>query len=163
MLPIVSFPQIVEQQMSQFESVFATDEQRKHFREYVTGLIAGDEGTVTSINNLFLDRNDQSALNRFLTQAKWDECKLNRRRVQMELARLHRRQVSEKAGRLVLDDTLAHHTRCSIEWLAYLWDHAEQRYVWAHDVVTSYYVNRSDQFPVDFRLWYRTELKQECH
>jgi hypothetical protein len=161
MLPIVSFPQIVEQQMSRFESVFATDEQRKHFREYVTGLIAGDEGTVTSINNLFLDRNDQSALNKFLTQAKWDEYELNRRRVQMELARLHRRQVSEKAGRLVLDDTLAHHTRCSIDWLAYLWDHAEQRYVWAHDVVTSYYVNRSDQFPVDFRLWYQFQAKKE--
>jgi hypothetical protein len=161
MLPIVRFPRIVEQQMSWFESVFTTDEQRKHFREYVTGLIAGNEATVTAINNLFLDRNDQSALNKFLTQAKWDESELNRRRVQMELARLHRRPVSAKAGRLVLDDTLAHHTRCSIEWLAYLWDHAEQRYVWAHDVVTSYYVNRTDQFPVDFRLWYQFQAKKE--
>ena len=100
MLPIVGFPQIVERQASWFDSVFATDEQRKHFREYVTGLIAGDEATVTAINNLFLDRNDQSALNKFLTQAKWDEHELNRRRVQMELARLHRRAVSPKAGRL---------------------------------------------------------------
>ena len=161
MLPIVGFPQIVEQQASWFESVFTTDEQRKHFREYVTGLIAGDEATVTAINSLFLDRNDQSALNKFLTQAKWDEHELNRRRVRMELARLRRRRVSPKAGRLILDDTLAHHTRCSIEWLSHLWDHAEQRYVWAHDVVTSYYVNRSDQFPVDFRLWYQFQAKKE--
>jgi hypothetical protein len=42
-----------------------------------------------------------------------------------------------------------------------LWDHAEQRYVWAHDVVTSYYVNRTDQFPVDFRLWYQFQAKKE--
>jgi hypothetical protein len=161
MLPIVRFPRIVEQHMPWFASVFTTDEQRKHFREYVTGLIAGDEATVTAINNLFLDRNDQSALNKFLTQAQWDECALNWRRVQMELARLHHRQVSEKAGRLILDDTLAHHTRCSIDWVAHLWDHAEQRYVWAHDVVTSYYVNRSDQFPVDFRLWYQFQAKKE--
>jgi hypothetical protein len=161
MLPIVGFPQIVEQQASWFESVFTTDEQRKHFREYVTGLIAGDEATVTAINSLFLDRNDQSALNKFLTQANWDEQELNRRRVRMELARLHRRRVSPKAGRLVLDDTLAHHTRCSIDWLAYLWDHAQQRYVWAHDVVTSYYVNRADQFPFDFRLWYQFQAKKE--
>jgi hypothetical protein len=42
-----------------------------------------------------------------------------------------------------------------------LWDHAERRYVWAHDVVTSYYVNRSDQFPVDFRLWYQFQAKKE--
>ena len=54
MLPIVQFPRIVEQQASWFEPVFTTDEQRKHFREYVTGLIAGDKVTVTAINNLFL-------------------------------------------------------------------------------------------------------------
>jgi hypothetical protein len=161
MLPIVRFPQIVEQQAAWFDPVFATDEQRKHFREYVTGLIAGDEATVTAINNLFLGRNDQSALNKFLTQAAWDETALNRQRVQLELARLHRRPVSATAGRLVIDDTLAHHTRCGMDWLAHLWDHAQQRYVWAHDVVTSYYVNRADQFPVDFRLWYQFQAKKE--
>lgn len=161
MLPIVRFPQIIEKQSSHIESVFNTNEQCKHFREYVTGLIVGHEATVTAINNLFLDKNDQSALNKFLTQAEWDECELNRRRVSMELARLHRRPISEKAGRLILDDTLAHHTRCSIDWLAHLWDHAQKRYVWAHDVVTCYYVNRADQFPVDFRLWYQFRAKKE--
>ncbi|HBY96283.1 MAG TPA: hypothetical protein DEP84_20405 [Chloroflexi bacterium] len=137
MLPIVRFPGIVEQHAPWFGPVFATDEQRKHFREYVTGLVAGDEATVTAMNSLFLDCNDQSALNKFLTQADWDETDLNRRRVRWELARL-RRPVSPTAGRLVIDDTLAHHTGCAMEWLAHLWDHAEGRYAWAHDVVTSY-------------------------
>lgn len=162
MLPIVRFPRIVEQQAPWFDPVFATDEQRKHFREYVTGLMVGDAATVTAINNLFLERNDQSALNKFLTQAEWDEIELNRRRVQRELVRLQHRPVSAKAGRLVIDDTLAHHTRCGMDWLAHLWDHAEHRYVWAHDVVTSYYVNRGDQFPVDFRLWYQFQAKKEA-
>jgi hypothetical protein len=160
MLPIVRFPRIVEQHAAWFDPVFATDEQRKHFREYLTGLIVGDAATVTAINNLFLDRNDQSALNKFLTRAEWDEIDLNRRRVQWELARLRRRPVSAEAGRLVIDDTLAHHTRCGMDWLAHLWDHAEGRYVWAHDVVTSYYVNRADQFPVDFRLWHQFQAKK---
>jgi hypothetical protein len=161
MLPIVQFPRIVEQQAAWFEPVFSTDEQRKHFREYVTGLIAGHEATVTAINNLFLGHNDQSALNKFLTWADWDEHDLNRRRVHMELARMHRRPVSAQAGRLVIDDTLAHHTRCTMEGLAYLWDHAGGQYVWAHDVVTSCYVNRSDQFPVDFRVWFQFQAKKE--
>jgi len=91
MLPIVRFPRIVAEQAPWFDPVFATDEQRKHFREYVTGLIAGDEATVTAINNLFLERNDQSALNKFLTQAEWDELDLNRRWVEWELKRLRRR------------------------------------------------------------------------
>ena len=67
--------------MPWFAYVFSTDEQRKHFREYVTGLTADDEATVTAITILFLDKNDQSALNRFLTQAQWDECTLNWRTV----------------------------------------------------------------------------------
>jgi hypothetical protein len=123
MLPIVRFPQIVEEQSAWFDPVFATDEQRKHFREYVTGLIVGNEATVTAINRLFLDHNDQSSLNKFATLAEWDENELNHQRVRMELARLLRRPVSAEAGRLIIDDTLAHHTKCKMDGLAYLWDH----------------------------------------
>lgn len=161
MLPIVRFPRIVEQQAHWFDTVFSTDEQRKHFREYVTGLIVGHEATVTALNRLFLGHNDQSSLNKFATQSKWDENALNRQRVRLELDRLFRRPISARAGRLIIDDTLAHHTQCKMDGLAYLWDHAEQQYAWAHDVVTSYYVNRSDQFPVDFRVWHQFQAKKE--
>ena len=160
-LPIVQYPRIVAENLSQFAPVFETGEQRKHFCEYVTGLIAGDKATVAAINALFLNKNDQSSLNKFVSQAKWDEDELNERRIQFELRRLYRRPVSEKAGRLILDDTLAHHTKCSMEGLAYLRDHSAGHNVWAHNVVTSYYVNRSDQFPVDFRLYYQFNRKYE--
>ena len=160
-LPIVEFPHIVSDNLAHFAPVFATREQQKHFCEYVTGLIAGDKATVSAINDLFLDQNDQSALNKFLTQASWDEQELNRRRVQMEIARLRRRPVNEQAGRLIIDDTFAHHTKCSMEGLAYLRDRRVGHNVWAHDVVTSYYVNRSDQFPVDLRLYFQFNQKYE--
>ena len=152
-LPIVQFPNIVVDNLANFASVFTSEEQQKHFCEYVTGLIAGDKATITAINALFLNKNDQSALNKFITQAEWDEQELNRRRIQLELARLQRRPVSATAGRLILDDTLAHHTHCSMDALAYLRDHRLGHNVWAHNVVTSYYVNRSDQFPLDLRLY----------
>jgi hypothetical protein len=160
-LPIVQFPRIVLENLDYFASVFQTTEQQKHFCEYVTGLIAGDKATVRAINALFLSKNDQSSLNKFVTQAEWSEEELNYRRVQFETSRLHRRPVSETAGRLIIDDTLAHHTHCSIEGLAYLRDHSVGHNVWAHNVVTSYYVNRSDQFPVDFRLYYQFNRKYE--
>ncbi|RMF71058.1 MAG: hypothetical protein D6740_07250, partial [Alphaproteobacteria bacterium] len=160
-IPIVQYPRIVTDNLSWFRSEFATREQEKHFCEYVTGLIAGDKATVAAINALFLNKNDQSALNRFLTEAKWDEARVNRRRVEYELARLNRRPVSARAGRLIVDDTLIHHTRCSMEGLAYLRDHSINRNVWAHNVVTSYYVNRSDQFPVDFRFYFQFNRKHE--
>lgn len=159
-LPVVQFPNIVLDNLCYFAPVFQTDEQIKHFCEYVTGLIVGDKKTVSAINTLFLNKNDQSALNRFLTQADWDERALNRRRIKLELARLHRRPVSSRAGRLIIDDTLAHHTKCRIEELAYLKDHVLKKYVWAHNVVTSYYINRADQFPVDLRLYLQFRQKK---
>jgi hypothetical protein len=152
-LPIVSYPEIIVKNIEKFAAVFETPEQLKHFCEYVTGLIAGDKATVKAINDLYLNKNDQSSLNKFLTQAKWDEDELNHKRVTYELERMQRRPVSSKAGRLILDDTMAHHTQCSIPGLAYLFDHTAGHRVWAHNLVTSYYVNRSDQFPVDFRLY----------
>ena len=137
-VPIVEYPEIVRQNLPQFESIFANKNQVKHFCEYVTGLIVGDKATIQAINALFLNKNDQSALNKFLTQAVWDEVELNQRRVQFELERLHHRPVSASAGRLIIDDTLAHHTKCSMAGLAYLLDHNINRNVWAHDVLTSY-------------------------
>jgi len=160
-VPIVEYPEIVRQNLPRFRPVFANKNQAKHFCEYVTGLIAGDKATIQAINDLFLNKNDQSALNKFLTQAAWDENKLNQLRVQFELERLHRRPVSASAGRLIIDDTLAHHTKCGMPALAYLLDHSIGRNVWAHDVITSYYLNRSDQFLIDFRLYLQFNRKYE--
>ncbi len=106
-------------------------------------------------------RNDQSALNKFLTRAEWDEIELNRRRVQFELVRLYQRPVSAKAGRLLIDDTLNQHQKGAIEGLAYLKDHSLNHYIWAHDVVTAHYLNRQDQFPVDFRPYHQFRVKYE--
>lgn len=160
-LPIVAYPKIVTASLQHFGPAFQTAAQRRHYCQYVTGLIAGDKGTVQAINNLFLGKQDQSVLNKFMTQEEWSELELNERRIAFELARLYRRPVSVQAGRLIIDDTLAHHKRGVIEGLAYLKDHTLNRYVWAHDVVTAHYVNRQDQFPVDFRLYHQFRVKYE--
>lgn len=60
-LPIVDYPEIVRKNVAEFAEIFQTPEQKKHFCEYVTGLIAGDEATVSAINKLFLTKNDQRA------------------------------------------------------------------------------------------------------
>lgn len=84
-LPIVQYPSVVVNNLPYFMPVFQTEEQVKHFCEYVTGLMAGDKKTIAAINALFLNNNDQSALNKFLTQAEWGECEMNRRRVELEM------------------------------------------------------------------------------
>jgi hypothetical protein len=54
-LPIVQFPQIVVNNLTHFETFFQSDEQIKHFCEYVTGLMCGDKKTITAINELYLN------------------------------------------------------------------------------------------------------------
>ena len=78
------------------------------------------------------------------------------------MSRLYQRPISEKAGRLILDDTLAHHTRCFDGCLGLICvTIAWGRNVWAHNVVTSYYVNRQDQFPVNLRLYIQFNRQYE--
>ena len=161
MLPILEFPSVVAHYADHFDSLFHNPQQQQHFREYVSGLILADQATIDAINGLFVEHNDQSALNKFLTQAVWDELELNRRRVQLEVQSLQRDGVTAHHGYLIIDDTLTHHVGQQIQLIAKLWDHAEQRYTWAHNLVTSFYVNDAHRFPVDFRLWNQFQEKEE--
>ena len=73
MLPILEFPSVVTRYANHFDSLFHNSQQQQHFREYVSGLILADQATIDAINHLFVERNDQSALNKFVTQAVWNE------------------------------------------------------------------------------------------
>ncbi len=161
MLPIVEFPSVVAHYADHFDSLFHNLQQHQHFREYVSGLILADQATIDAINGLFVEHNDQSALNKFLTQAVWDELELNRRRIQLEVQSLQRDGLTAPHGYLIIDDTLTHHVGQQIQLIAKLWDHAEQHYTWAHNLVTSFYVNGAHRFPVNFRLWTQFQEKEE--
>jgi hypothetical protein len=161
MLPILEFPSVVAHYADQFDSLFHTSQQQQHFRQYVSGLILADQATIDAIHGLFVEHNDQSALNKFLTQAVWDEQELNRRRVLLEVQSVHRDGLTAHQGYLIIDDTLTHHVGQQIQLIAKLWDHAEQRSTWAHNLVTSFYVNGAHRFPVNFRLWNQFQAKEE--
>lgn len=93
------------------EAVFHTPEQKKHFCGYVIGSVTGDKAKVKVFNELFPNKYDQSALNKFIVQAESDERELNSKQVELEMRRLNRRQ-------LIMDDILAHHAYSQMEGLA---------------------------------------------
>ena len=78
---IVEFPQVVQDAMAQYGDLFANECQRRHFAEYLTGLMVAERKTVLGINREFAETTDQSCLNRFLTDAQWDAEALNQRRL----------------------------------------------------------------------------------
>ena len=87
---IIEFPAVVLEALEQFGELFASEPQRRHLAEYLTGLMVAQRKTILGIHEEFAQTTDQSCLNRFLTEAPWDVEALNQRR--LERAQSHRCQ-----------------------------------------------------------------------
>jgi len=79
---IVDFPTIVKDAVDVFGDLFANDPERRHFAEYLTGLIIAEKKTISGINREFVVTTDQSCLNRWLNEVAWDVHALNDRRLE---------------------------------------------------------------------------------
>ena len=62
MLAIVEFPSVVSKAIEDYGDLFWCGRQRKHFAEYLTGLMIAENKTVTGINGEFVQTTDQSCL-----------------------------------------------------------------------------------------------------
>ena len=153
-LPIVKYPSFVDGFLPRIDGVF-TKPQLKHFARYLTGLVVCENKTVTGINRSFMGRNDQSALNHWLTDSKWSEEELDRARKEMIIKELRARRL--KNGVLVVDDTISHKTGKHMEGVNIHYDHSEGRCVLGHQLVTSDLVIGSLSLPLNFELYRRDE------
>lgn len=155
---IVEFPRVVQDALPEFADLFSCAPQRRHFAEYLTGLMVAANKTVTGIQGEFVETSDQSCLNRFLTEVTWNEQALNERRLQWlqkgPTTRYH------DQGVIALDDVLIGHDGKFIEDVGWIWDHAEERYKIAHDYLFANYVCSSGKhYPLEFR---RFKKREQC-
>jgi hypothetical protein len=67
---IVGFPTVVQEALALFGDLFDTEPVRRHFAEYLIGLIVAENKTVSGINREFALTTDQSCLNRWLTEVE---------------------------------------------------------------------------------------------
>jgi len=152
MLPVIEIPQIVSSPAAFFDFLF-WKRQQKHFQEYTTGLIISPKATISTMNRLFINGNDQSSLNKFLTQSNWDEKALNDKR--LELLQKCNKTKWKPWGIVVIDDTICHKTGKNIEGVGKFWDHSEKRYVTGHNLVTSHYADKEVSYPIDYDLYHK--------
>lgn len=156
MLPLVEIPEIVRHYAPFFESVFSS-EALEQFKRYISGLIVSENKTVQGINRIFVvDIRNQSSLNRLLTQSPFSVEELNRARLTV-LESLPGTKMKPR-GVLSLDDTMLTHYGKEFEKIAYLYDSAEKRYVWAHNLVNLHYSDDETDYPVHFMLWEPVEI-----
>lgn len=156
MLPLVAFPEIVEHYAPHFAEVFSA-EALIQFKRYISGLIVSENKTVEGINRLFVhESRNQSSLNRLLTVSPFSLAGLNQARLAM-LERVPGTRFKPR-GVLSVDDTLLTHYGDQFEQIAKLYDHSEDRYVWAHNLVTLHYSDEQTDYPVLFELWRPADL-----
>jgi hypothetical protein len=154
---IIEFPQVVQDALAQYGDLFANECQRRHFAEYLTGLMVAERKTVLGINQEFADTTDQSCLNRFLTQATWDVKDLNQRRLD-ELQKDSSTRYSDQ-GVIPIDNTLVDRDGLLIPDAGWFWDHAEERNKIALDYLFANYVCANGKhYPLEFRLFRKQEV-----
>jgi uncharacterized protein YndB with AHSA1/START domain len=155
---IVDFPTIVQEALAVFGNVFETEAARRHFAEYLTGLMVAERKTVSGINREFALTTDQSCLNRWLTEVQWDVQTLNDRRLAW-LQQVPQTRYSSR-GVIAIDNTLVDHEGKLIEDVGWFWDHADERHVIAHDYLISNYVCPSGaHYPIE---WRRFKKRDAC-
>jgi hypothetical protein len=147
---IVGFPTVVEEVVKVLGSLFENEPERVHLAEYLTGLMVAHKKNVSAINREFAFTGDQSCLNRWLTEAPWDVTRLNEARLDWMQKDPSTRYSPQ--GVIAIDNVLVDHAGKLIEDAGYFWDHADQRYVIAHDYLIANAVCASGKhYPLEFR------------
>lgn len=154
---ITEFPTRVEQACQRFGEVFANAPERRPFAEYLTGLLIAERKTVSGINAEFVVTTDQSCLNRWLTEVAWDVSELNTRRLEWLQQEPTTRYATQ--GGLAIDNTLVNHEGELIEDVGWFWDHADPRYVIAHDyLIANYGCPSGKHYALEFRRFRNLRL-----
>jgi DDE superfamily endonuclease len=156
---IVEYPKLIQDALEHYGDLFDNECQRRHFAEYLTGLIVAERKTILGIHDEFARTTDQSCLNRFLTEAPWDVHGLNERRLE-RLQRDPSTRYSDQ-GVIPIDNTLIDRDGMLIPDAGWYWDHAEDRYKIAQDYLFINYVCTSGKhYPLEFRLFRKEEVCQ---
>ena len=156
MIPLVEFPELIEHYAPHFAGVFS-EAAFVQFKRYISGLIVSENKTVEAINRLMVhESRSQSSLNRLLTRSPFSVEKLNEARLNL-LDSVPGMQMKPR-GVLSIDDTLLSHYGRKFEQIAYLFDAAEGRYTWAHNLVTLHYSDEETDYPLLFQLWKPADL-----
>jgi hypothetical protein len=153
---IVDFPTVVKDALAVFGDVFDTEAARRHFAEYLTGLMVAENKTVSGINRAFALTTAQACLNRWLTEGQWDVTALNDRRLAWRQQAPQTRY--SVRGVIAMENTLVDHAGKRIEDVGWGWDHADERHVIAHAYMISNSVCPSKaHYPIEGRRFQKRD------
>jgi len=147
----------VESHTAVFRDLFENKRQYRHFQNYLTGLTVLSNKSMANMARCILDSADKTNLSRFLSESGWSDEKVNDRRIAYMLERTQVVRKKSADSYLLLDDTLCEHVGSLFEYVDRHYNHGDNSYPLAHNLVTSHYVSGAVRFPVDLRQYRRYE------
>ena len=87
-LPLVKDVPIVSSFARNFRSVFQSNSQYQHFKDYLSGLIVLENKSMASIAHCTLDCCDRTNLSRFFSNERWHANQLNQKRIYWALRKI---------------------------------------------------------------------------
>ena len=156
---IVEYPTVVKQGVEEFGALFENEPSRRHFAEYLTGLLVAERKNVSGINAEFAVTTDQSCLNRWINEVSWDALRLNEMRLEWLQSKSATRYSAK--GVIPIDNVLIDHSGELIKYVGWFWDHAEARFKIAHNyVIVNYVCTSGKHYPLEFRRFRKEEQDQ---
>lgn len=149
---IGGIPRRVGNLFSRFRRFF-TKPQYENFCRMMLGLIVAGKGEhdVKSVNQLFIERKDQSILNRFITDPKWNLEEVVKEGRDLLLLE-EQKHLNEPVEYRIIDDTVCRKYGPQAEMVCY--NHSSTMgTVLSHDYVTSLYVNGDTVVPDGLKLY----------
>ena len=135
---IAGVPRRIKNLFSKFKKHFTKPQFQNFCRTELGLMVAGDkEHDVKSVNELFIDKKDQSSLNRFITDPKWN---IKAAANQAKTLLLSEANLDSSFEYKIIDDTVCRKYSQSTQMVCY--NHSSTMgTVLSHDYVTSLYVN----------------------
>jgi len=156
-LPLVAPAPLVVTHAAAFRDLFENCKQFRHFQNYLTGLMVLPNKSMANITRCILDSADKTNLSRFFSNSIWSQEQINHRRIGYVQEQTKTVRKPKKESLLVIDDTLCEHVGNLFEYVDRHYNHGEDTYPLAHNLVTSHYISGAVRFPVDSRLYRRYE------
>jgi hypothetical protein len=147
---IADIPRRLKHLFSKFKPIFSKP-QFENFCRTEMGLIVAGKGEhdIKSTNELFINKKDQSSLNRFITDPKWN---IKAVANQAKTLLLNEANIDQSFEYKIIDDTVCRKYSQSTQMVCY--NHSSTMgTVLSHDYVTSIYVNNSLAVPDGLKLY----------
>lgn len=155
---IAGIPRRLKNLFSKFKHTF-TKPQFENFCRTELGLIVASkkEHNIKNVNELFIDKKDQSSLNRFITHPKWNIKAVTN---QAKTLLLSESNIDKSFEYKIIDDTVCRKYSKNTQMVDY--NHSSTMgTVLSHDYVTSLYLNNSVALPDGLKLYGNQKKCQE--